>query len=557
MRKKTKLFIALYATTAVLASISVFIYIYDNLEHNFITVMEKNSLKYQNRVVKVNDILELEGKKSNFFLNIDDLPEEFKQSSEVDLLKYLAYDESKDIFHFDNIQNSNYDTTKLSSITGKGNLDFLNEENNVKALELYVLFYMNDDFEWINERLDSSFWVYYTSLNEMSSMRRRSGEFVTSDEFTYKEEMLEMPYVTYGRKENLKTREEVYWTAPYLDLAGTGMMITASYPVDYQGEYVGAISIDFISKALSGILDEQYTSFLVDKDGVVISTNIEDFDVNGELKTVDDLPIGIAFSDIKDIKRDEIVKVNGERILAHNIYGSPYVLYQVYTKRAYHIDATGVFLPLILIFIFFGITSLMLHKVRESEGELKVTLKSLEEKQVELDYISKNDPLTNIYNRRGLYSELKGIEVDGKLVGSSVILFDIDHFKLVNDTYGHDVGDEVLTELCVVIKKCISDNEIFARYGGEEFILISKGKNLLETSELAEKIRITVENHKFNKVESITLSLGVSNFRPKDTNDTWIANADAALYKAKNDGRNKVYYYESYEFIEYTNKNNI
>ncbi len=555
MAKKRRLFIAIYAIIAILASISIFSYIYDNLEHNFFTVMEKNVIKYQNRVIKVNDVLELEGKKANLILNTKDLPEEFEDSIHADLLRFFAYDESRDIFHFDNVQNSNYDTERLSSITGNGNLDFLNDMDNVKTLELYMLFFMNSDFKWINDRFDSSYWVYYSSLNEMSSMRRRSDKFVTSEEFTFTPDMLEMPFVTGGQIGNLKSREEVYWSPPYIDLAGKGMMITASYPVDYEGEYVGSISIDFISRALSGVLDEQYTSFLVDSDGTIISTNIEGIDLSSELKSVDDLDIGLHYNDIKDMQQDEIVKYKGDRILAHKIYGSPYVLYQVYTKKQYHLDATMDFFPLILIFIFFGITSYMLHKVRESESKLKVTLKELEEKQEKLDYISKYDPLTNIYNRRGLYSELKTIEVDGKLVGSSVILFDIDHFKLVNDTYGHDVGDEVLTELCAIIKQCISDNEIFARYGGEEFIIISKGTNLNDTCEIAEKIRATVENHLFNKVESITVSLGVSNFRPKDTNDTWIANADAALYKAKNDGRNKVYFYESYEFIGYSNNN--
>ncbi len=515
--------------------------------------MEKNSLIFQDRVIKINDILESQGKKANLLINLEDLPEKFDESVHADMLDFFAYDESRDIFHLDNIQKSNFDTTEISNITGKGNFDFLNEKDNLKTLEVYLSFFMNKEYKWLNDRLESSHWVYYTSLNNFTSMRDRSGEFVTSDDFTYTDEMLGMSFVTDGYKENLPNREEVYWSSPYVDLAGEGVMITASYPIDYKGEYVGSISIDFIANILSKILSEKYTSFIIDTDGVIFATNLNEVDLSHELKKVDDMPIGITFSDIKDIEYDKVTNVAGDKVIAHKLEGSPYILYQVYTKEMYIKDAFVDFFPVVLIFIFFAVTTYMLRKVRESEIKLKDTLSELEHKQAELDYISKYDPLTNIYNRRGLYGEIKSLDLDGKLVGSSVILFDIDHFKNVNDTYGHDVGDEILTELCVVVKNYISENEIFARYGGEEFIVISKGTNLEKTCEIAENIRAGVESHKFKTIENMTVSLGVSTFRSKDTSDTWFTNADSALYKAKNDGRNKVFYFESYEFIGYSN----
>ncbi len=555
MAHKGRIFAIIYGIVAIVSCLSILNYMLENLDHDFVTIMEKNTLKYQNRVLKVNDVLELEGTKANFLLNMDDLENDFEESIHYDKLKYLAYDESRDIFHLDNIQNGNFDTKLISNITGKGNLDFLNDNESLKAKELFLLFYLNSDFKWMNERFDSSYWVYYTSLNGMTSMRKRSGEFVTSDEFYYVDEMLELPFVTGGTKENLPERDEVYWSPPYIDLAGKGMMITASFAVDYKDEYIGSISIDFLSRALSGILDERYKSFLVDPDGIIISTNIEGMELANELKTVDDLPLDLSFSDIKDIELDELVKIKGDRVIAREIYGSPYVLYQVYTKRDYFIDGAVDFFPIILIFIFFAVTTVMLHRVRVSEAKLKEAFAVLESKQEELDYISKYDTLTNIYNRRGLYSELKNIETDEKLIGSSLIIFDIDHFKLVNDTYGHDVGDEVLTELCVVVKNYIGESEIFARYGGEEFVIISNGGSLEKTCELAETIRVGVESHYFKTIESLTVSLGVSNFREKDTNDTWIKNADAGLYKAKSDGRNRVCYYDNYELIDYTSKN--
>ncbi len=554
MARKSKIFLAVYSLIAILASFSIYTYIVNNLERQFITTMEKNSLLFQDRVIKVDDILELQGKKANFLINLDDFADEFANGQYADMISFLSYDEKNDMFNFDNIQNSDVDITKISNITGKGNLDFLNDKNNLKTLEIYLLLFMNNDFAWINNKLESSHWVYYTSLNQMTSIRVRSGEFVKSEDFTFSDEMLGMSFVTDGYKEKLDNRQVVYWSSPYVDLAGDGLMITASYPVDYKGEYIGSISSDFKSNMLSKILAEKYTTFIVDSKGVMLATNVKDFDLTHELKTVEDLPINLTYDDIKDIEVNEVVKVKGDRVVAHNLIGSPYILYQVYSREAYLIDAIIDFFPIVLIFIFFAITSLMLHRVRESEVKLKETLSELESKQEELDYISKYDTLTNIYNRRGLYSELKYIEGHGALIGSSVIIFDIDHFKQVNDTYGHDVGDYVLTELCDVVKTYISENEIFARYGGEEFIIISKGTELEKTCELAEKIRVGIANHKFETIENLTVSLGVSTFRSKDTNDTWIKIADDALYKAKSDGRNKVYYYENYELIGYSDK---
>ncbi len=555
MINKKKLFLLTYVIIAMVASFNIFTYIVDNLEHQFITIMDKNSLIFEDKVIKINDVLELQGKKANLLISLKDLPERFEHSEYNDMLKYFAYDEKNDVFHLDNIVNSSYDTTEISNITGNGNLDFMKDKDSLKALEVYLSFFMNKEYKWLNDRLEASDWIYYTSLNKMTSIRTRSAKYTTSDEFHFMDEMLDMSFVTDGYKENMKNRENVYWSSPYLDLAGKGIMVTASYPVDYNDEYVGSISIDFISGSLSKILAEDYATFIVDAEGVIFATNIEDIDISSELKTVDDLSLGLMFSDIKDIEYDKLMKINGVRVMAHQLKGSPYILYQVYPKEIYLMDAAIDFFPLLLIFAFFGVTSFMLHRVRESEAKLKETLSELEHKQEELDYLSKYDILTNIYNRRGLYSEIKKLEIDGKLIGSSVILFDIDHFKRVNDTFGHDVGDDVLTEISVVIKGLISDNEIFARYGGEEFIIISKGTGLQETCGIAEIIRNGVEKHNFKTINNLTVSLGVSTFRSKDTSDTWITNADAALYKAKSNGRNKVYYFESQEFIGYSTDN--
>jgi diguanylate cyclase (GGDEF)-like protein len=127
----------------------------------------------------------------------------------------------------------------------------------------------------------------------------------------------------------------------------------------------------------------------------------------------------------------------------------------------------------------------------------------------------------------------------------SVIVFDIDHFKKINDTHGHPAGDYVLKELSqIVVSKLIRTNDYFARYGGEEFVLILSGATAKMVSEIAERIRHTMETHPFvyeGKQIPLTVSLGVVTKTVDDT--TWkdlFDRADKAMYASKQGGRNRV-----------------
>ncbi|WP_289031907.1 tetratricopeptide repeat-containing diguanylate cyclase [uncultured Paraglaciecola sp.] len=160
-----------------------------------------------------------------------------------------------------------------------------------------------------------------------------------------------------------------------------------------------------------------------------------------------------------------------------------------------------------------------------------------------LDYQATHDPLTDSLNRRGLFNI---IEQDFKTDKNSVILADIDHFKSVNDTFGHDAGDEVLRAFVDIIKSCVRDNDIVARFGGEEFCIVLTDLEQSRVESIAENIRFKTETAEFIKPvnglpPTITCSFGValagdSLVMPSEL----ISKADKALYKAKKDGRNKV-----------------
>lgn len=164
----------------------------------------------------------------------------------------------------------------------------------------------------------------------------------------------------------------------------------------------------------------------------------------------------------------------------------------------------------------------------------------------ELQKIAITDPLTGLYNRRGLL-ELGRHEVERFQrfrQPLSVIMMDIDHFKRVNDTYGHPIGDQVLRGLAERSRALIRQVDIISRYGGEEFAILLPETDLFQASAIAERLRRSIEETPFNTEQgpiSITVSLGVSRAgRDLDNLVTLIEQVDAALYQAKQNGRNRV-----------------
>lgn len=154
------------------------------------------------------------------------------------------------------------------------------------------------------------------------------------------------------------------------------------------------------------------------------------------------------------------------------------------------------------------------------------------------------DALTGLPNRRALDDFINDIVTDPKKYSGKrcLMLLDIDHFKLINDQYGHTIGDLVLSRLGPLIQKFIGDRAVAFRYGGEEFILITK-LPLVESGALAEEVRIFVEDAKLLREHntSLTVSIGVAEWSGDEDSRSWFKRADDALYKAKRSGRNRVW----------------
>ncbi len=182
---------------------------------------------------------------------------------------------------------------------------------------------------------------------------------------------------------------------------------------------------------------------------------------------------------------------------------------------------------------------------------IKELYESVQEKNRLLLEMANRDGLTGLYNHRYFQETLskdfkKALRYNESL---SCVMFDIDHFKKFNDTYGHQTGDMVLKTLGGLIKSLMRDSDLAARYGGEEFALILYHTEAKDAYDIAERLRKTVEQHKFQAedlVLSVNISIGVACYYHPEIPDakTLIECADKALYKAKDEGRNKVVAFE-------------
>ena len=220
------------------------------------------------------------------------------------------------------------------------------------------------------------------------------------------------------------------------------------------------------------------------------------------------------------------------------------ILGSIFSPSAHELYMRGI------VVLLFTITSIiarnLIHTQEKTNQELnkhKNNLQGLVEMRTEqLEKLATIDDLTQVYNRRKIY-ELAGYEIDRSIRYKhplSVIMIDIDHFKKINDSYGHDIGDKILQQVCDSISAIIRKPDIFGRVGGEEFMLLLPETSGDDASDFAERIRTTIEQKEFETVKNVTISLGVTECVEEDNILPLFKRADNALYTAKNDGRNRV-----------------
>ncbi|MFF3022493.1 diguanylate cyclase [Gottfriedia sp. NPDC057948] len=473
---------------------------------------------------------------SNEFLNKDESNNAMRDTS------YIHYDPIKKEFNSDSIKDT-LNENKKGNITGIGKPN----DNPLKFKEILMADRLNSYFSEIYSSYPEITWIYYTSIYGFNNLY----PFVPSNEFKFSNDLLKEESTTLGTIETNPYRKP-YWSSPYLDSAGKGMMVTVSSPIDYNQRYVGSISIDITFENLSKELNKDYTSILADNEGNIIASSNTEFLPSNKIINMTKLDKKFfkgSLAKINTMQNETLTTINGMKVLKCDFPGTDWTFYYILTTSAM-IKIIGMkFLPIIFITILLVWITWIAEKRMDAEKKLKVLVNDLESKKIELENLSSKDPLTGVLNRRGLHdlilSDLE--KITETELNCSFLIFDIDNFKKINDEYGHTMGDFVLSQSAKLMKELIRNDDYLGRWGGEEFLIILPKTPFQQSKELAERLRCAIEEHVF-QYESldihITMTFGLSRFNPQKGVVESINRADKAMYAGKQSGKNCVICYE-------------
>jgi diguanylate cyclase (GGDEF)-like protein len=328
----------------------------------------------------------------------------------------------------------------------------------------------------------------------------------------------------------------------------------ASYPV--RGDDGSILGVVVLQKSLDGFAGSlrQFgrAYFLINPDGVVALTNRPDM----QLRTL--WPLS---AEARTALVPQFGMLNDRPVLKQEFTGAQWTVFDAnreYVRRHFADHSQWslviampngmIFASRILgIFITLMVTVMALiyfvgreHGIRESvQMDKRLELQALAR---DLRFQATTDPLTGLYNRLKFDEALASELARAKRYGSplALVLYDVDHFKLVNDMYGHQIGDDALVRLSQIVSGHIRNTDILARWGGEEFVILAPGSDGEMARQAAEKLAAAIRRTLFDEVGTITCSFGIAQYAPGDSAATLIARADHALYRAKMNGRNRV-----------------
>ena len=311
--------------------------------------------------------------------------------------------------------------------------------------------------------------------------------------------------------------------------------------VDYDGQFIGATGIGLTLDTMSRIIDRYQARFhrniyFVDAAGTLVLSGKTMRDGHGNIHQ---LPGVNAIADQIVNHRSEPTHLSYHLGRAQILVNSRFIpelgWYLVVEQNVSDEvkSLQGVFI--LNLAISFGVTLLVL-----------LTLLTVNRYQRRIERIASTDALTGLLNRQSLELLFQRAMLLSKRNAQpmSAILFDIDFFKRVNDTHGHLWGDKVICGVADVARATVRESDVITRWGGEEYLVLLNNCSLAQAVEVADNLRNAVERHDFGLPEPqlpVTISLGVAEYRPDESESAFFSRADSALYQAKQGGRNGVY----------------
>ena len=435
----------------------------------------------------------------------------------------IIYNTATNEYNMDGIKGSAH-STEMGNITGVSPIP----QSGADREEINLAISFNDYFSDFFKRLPEIAWIYYTSENGFINMY----PWVSSKDFKYSEDLKNLAFYSVATPENDRLREAV-WTPVYVDAAGKGLMITLSSPIYYEDDFKGVLSLDFTTKVLSGILQSKYDGYLVDDEYNIIAASIQSGSDSRVLSLKDDA--GLSDADIQAVmsaKCNVIRRVGNHYIYKAQMYDAPWTVLIVVPLYSIIGKTLILTLPEILIGSLLLFAYFILMNLRKAEKLLRNA--------------SLTDPLTGLNNRRFLDAmiEKEIARVDRYKGSLSIANLDLDHFKRVNDTWGHPIGDEVLKLTANIVKSTIRESDVLIRLGGEEFAILLPQTGIDAAYMVAESARKAIEEASHPIAGKFTASFGVAERQSGESYNSLYRRVDEALYRAKESGRNRVIIYE-------------
>jgi len=406
----------------------------------------------------------------------------------------------------------------------------LMKEKNLKEIEdalelapfLKLIYHQNKHYAW----------VYYYSKHHFTVLY----PYVSAKDFHFNISLEKKPFFQYATPK-LNPQRKLFFTPLYKDAIGKGLMITVGKPLYFHNEFMGTIDVDITLNNIDNVLSrlDYFNNQSVvynEKNQIIASHNI-----------------------IKDFNRSKIYKINN--FLASSILNMQdtleslrYVDFKyVFVKTLdstkfrfiYIANAYTIWLKsLAYTFLIFMLMLFSLYLIFLNQKSKKLNQK------LKLQTIK--DYMTGAYNRRYFFEVAQALYFRAKRKKNkiAVIMIDIDDFKIINDTYGHDNGDIAIIEVRKILEKNLRQYDLFARFGGEEFCILLDEISKEDVEQLFEKIRKDFENNVIKKDDltiKYTVSFGIA-YGMMDSLEKMIKQSDEALYESKKHGKNQVTIYE-------------
>ncbi|MEL7603141.1 MAG: diguanylate cyclase, partial [Bacillota bacterium] len=433
----------------------------------------------------------------------------------------ISYDETGTRFSMDRAGGTSLEPM-VGNLTGDGAIP----RNATDRAAFNLALMLNDYFRLLHTWMPEIGRSCYMSEQGFISVY----PWVPSTEFRYTPALRDAEFYAAVLPENNPNRSLV-WTGVYPDSAGA--RISLSGPIYYGGTLRGALSLDFTTAALSTLLQGGYSAFLVDEAYNVVAS--DSFSADGQQTRGLSTHVRLSARGLAALQEAEFGKLQsagGYLVYKARLAEAPFTLIVLTPQTRPILSAAVQTLPVALIGAMLVFTVMAAIKLRRVRDELRIA--------------SFTDALTGLRNRHFLNAviETELSRAERYHQNLSIISFDLDRFKRINDLYGHPVGDEVLITTARIARETIRESDILVRMGGEEFMILLTNTGLGAALRVADRLRQNLAAEAHPIAGKITASFGVVEKRAGEDYTSLYSRVDEALYQAKEDGRNCVRTYK-------------